>query len=87
MAERRDETIRGNVELDETVFVNCAFKDALLVYRGGTPPSFGNCTFTGSRFVFDGAAGNTLNFLRGMAQPQSNMRPVVLGLMPELTRN
>ena len=87
MAERRDEIIRGTVVLDDTVFVKCEFKDAVLVYRGGTPPSLDQCRMTNSRMVFEDAAGNTINFLRGMAQPKSSMRQLVLNMMPELAQS
>jgi len=87
MAERRDEIIRGTVVLDDTVFVKCEFKDAVLVYRGGTPPSLDQCRMTNSRMVLEDAAGNTINFLRGMAQPKSSMRQLVLNMMPELAQS
>ena len=42
----------------------------------------------GSQLVeFEGEAANTVNFLRGMLNPQSNMRPFVVGMMPEIGPN
>jgi len=87
MAERRDEIIRGTVVLDGASFVKCEFKDAVLVYKGGTPPNLDQCKMTNTRMVFEDAAGNTINFLRGMAQPKSSMRQLVLNMMPELAQN
>ena len=40
--------------------------------------------FDNATFSFRESAGNTLMFLRAMAPAQTNMRDVVLGLMPEL---
>ena len=66
------------------VLDNIDFKDAELTYDGGRPPAFNNCRFDNARFTFRESAGNTLLFLRAMAPAQTNMRDVVLGLMPEL---
>lgn len=87
MAETKTQTIQGRVKLDGKTFTDCEFVDAQLVYDGGLPPNFINCRFSNSNFTFDKEAGNAVNFLRAMAHPNSNMREVVLGLMPELTQN
>ncbi len=80
-------TMTGRIKLDGKTFTDIQFVDAQLVYDGGLPPNFVNCRFQNSNFTFDKEAGNTCNFLRGMAHHQSNMREVVLGLIPELTQN
>ena len=87
MSETKNQTIKGRVKLDGKTFADCVFQDAQLVFDGGLPPNFINCRFNNTNFAFDKEAGNTVNFLRAMANPQSNMRQVVLGLMPELTQN
>ena len=87
MAEIRNQTLSGDIAIDGQVFINCEFKDARLLFDGGTPPNFDNCRFTNSRFGFQSEAANTLNFLRAMLPHQSNMRQVVFGLMPELNEN
>ncbi len=87
MAETKNQTVKGRVKLDGKTFTDCEFVDAQLVYDGGVAPNFINCRFNNSNFMFDKEAGNTVNFLRAMAHPGSNMRQVVLGLMPELTQN
>lgn len=85
MAETKDQTITGSVSLDGNIFRNIDFRDCQLVYQGGIPPQFDNCRFDTASFTFQGPAGATLAFLRAMAPAETNMRPVVLGLIPELT--
>ena len=87
MAETRNQKIQGRVKIDGKTFVDCEFIDAELAYEGGVAPTFVNCRFTTSNFAFEKEAGSTVQFLRGMAHAQSNMRQVVLGLIPELTQN
>jgi hypothetical protein len=87
MAEIRDQTLSGVQTLDGNTYINCQFKNARLIYLGGIPPGFGNCAFEDSEFMFDGAAGRTLGFLRAMAPATTNMRHIVLGLLPELGVN
>jgi hypothetical protein len=87
MAETRNQKIQGRVKLDGKTFTDCEFVDAQLLYEGGLPPNFINCRFDNSNFMFDKEAGNTVQFLRAMANPQSNMRSIVIGLIPELTQN
>lgn len=84
MAEIRNETLTGEVSLDGNTYVDCEFKDARLTYEGGLPPAFNNCVFNNSQFAFDGAAGRTIGFLRAMAPARTNMRHIVVGLLPEL---
>jgi len=84
VAEFKDQTLTGAVTLDGGVFINIDFNYAELSYSGGVPPGFDNCRFTNATFSIDGAAGNTLAFLRSMAPASTNMRFVVLGLLPEL---
>lgn len=84
VAEFKDQTLTGEVTLDGNVFINVDFKDAELNYSGGVPPRFDNCRFTNATFNLGGAAGSTVNFLRSMAPASTNMRFVVLGLLPEL---
>lgn len=87
MADAERQTMQGRIKLDGKTFKNVAFEKAQLVYEGGIAPNFINCTFNETHFTFDGAAGNTVNFLRAMLPPQTNMRSVVLGLMPEFGGN
>ncbi|HWW12733.1 MAG TPA: hypothetical protein VN018_09460 [Brevundimonas sp.] len=87
MAEFRDQTLTGVQALDGNTYINCTFSNARLVYKGGFPPGFGNCAFEDTEFVFDDAAGRTLGFLKAMAPATTNMRHIVLGLLPELGLN
>ena len=84
VAEFKDQTLTGAVTLDENVFINIDFNDAVLNYDGGVPPDFDNCRFNNATFNLGSAAGNTINFLRAMSPSATNMRSVVLGLIPEL---
>ena len=85
MAEIKDQTLTGRVDLDDNSYVNVVFDGAKLFYEGGKAPTFQNVTFNeGCSFTFQEQAGNTLAFLRSMAPASTNMRFVVQGLIPEL---
>ena len=83
MTETARQAMQGRIKLDGKTFKDVSFENAVLVYEGGTAPHFVNCTFTEANFAFEGAANNTINFLRSMLPAHTNMRPVVLGLLPE----
>lgn len=51
------------IKLDENSYDHCRFYRSTLVYAGGLPPSITNCTFVNCRFVLDGAASNTVQWL------------------------
>lgn len=86
MAQIKDQTLSGRVDLDGGEFVNVVFDGAALFYEGGKAPNFQNCTFKeGCSFTFREQAWNTLAFIRSMAHPSANMRFIVDGLIPELT--
>lgn len=84
MTSSQREKVCGRVPLDGKAFVNAAFVDAELVYAGGVPPQFDNCTFEDTNFIFESTAAHTLAFLKSMAGPSTNMRSVVLRLISEL---
>lgn len=52
------------VALDGESFSDCEFRDSRLVFAGGEPPSFQNCSFVGCDWKFDGAAARTLAHLK-----------------------
>jgi hypothetical protein len=85
MAEFRNQVLQGRQTLDGSIFIDCEFRNAQMVYSGGPQPGLANCRFTASQFVFEGEAANTVNLLRGMLRPESNLRNFVLGMMPEIT--
>ena len=63
------------VELDWNVYEHCHFRHCILVYRGGPPPRFAQCTFFQCAFRFDDAAGHTLSFLTSLYH--SSFKPYV----------
>jgi len=84
MAEIRNQVLQGRTLVDGKTFIDCEFKNAQLVFKGLEQPSFSNCRFTQSQFVFEDKAAVTVNFLRGMLGPQTGMRGFVTGMMPEI---
>ncbi len=86
MSEVRNLVLTDVQLIDGVTFVDCEFKNAQLVFKGVQPPSFVNCRFTQSRFVFEDNAGTTVNLLRGMLRPETGMRGFVTGMMPEIGR-
>jgi hypothetical protein len=52
------------VALDGERFSSCEFRDCRLVFRGGEPPLFDDCTFDDCDWRFEGAAANTLAHLK-----------------------
>jgi hypothetical protein len=65
--------------VDGCHFDGCTFNGTVLVYSGGERPQFSRCTFNSVTWKFEGAAGNTLEFLRGMYK--SGFAPVVEGTL------
>lgn len=55
------------LDLDDIRYVRCTFLRCEIVYRGG---SFGleNCHIDGVTFIFEGAAGRTVEFLKDMSK-------------------
>ena len=49
--------------LDGKHFEDCTFEHCDLVYRGGVPPNFVRSDFAAPRFVFEGAAQSTIQFM------------------------
>ena len=84
MAVHKDKTLSGPIDLDSGSFANIAFKDAHLIYSGGQPPVFDQCSFDNTTFEFRGQASNTVNFLKTMSPTATGMRSIVYGLIPEL---
>lgn len=82
MTEITNQTLSGPVILDGNTYVDVTFADATLLFTGGMPPSFTNCSFQTVTFKLEGSAANTAGFLNMMALPSSNMRNIALGLLP-----
>lgn len=80
-------TLRGIVELDDEQFFNCVFDDAILIYRGGTPPTINNCQFLNATWHFEDSAGRTISFLQALASPGGGLDQVLLNTFPTLRRS
>jgi hypothetical protein len=63
------------VELDDRQFNLCSFINCVLIYRGGEPPAFNNCTFQRTRVQLEDAAANTGTYLAELHD--SPLQPVV----------
>lgn len=55
--------VGDRVLIDGKHFTDCAFDSCTLVYQGGVPPHFVRCNFAAPRFVFEGAAQNTVQLM------------------------
>jgi hypothetical protein len=52
------------VALDGEQFADCEFRGCRLVFRGGEPPRFDDCSFDDCDWRFEDAAANTLAHLK-----------------------
>jgi hypothetical protein len=84
MALYKDQTLSGDLTLDGNRFENIHFARARLIYAGGPPPELRNVSFLETSIDFQGPANATVVFLRSLAQPNSPLRQVAQGLLPEL---
>ena len=67
----------GRVALDGNSFKGCTFDGCELVYSGGIPPALSGCSFSNFNMRFEGAAANTIAFLKAMAAPSSGLQRVI----------
>lgn len=77
----------GRIVLDNVKFEHCRFQGAVLVYRGGLPPTVRNCTFENVSFEFEDAAGRTLALLQAMSSTSSGLRNVFKASFPKIFSN
>ena len=82
-----DETLSGRIALDNTAFVRCRFRNAVLVYAGGVPPQIRDCTFENATFEFAGAAGRTLGLLQALSAQKSGLRDIFKASFPKIFAN
>ena len=54
------------VKLDGEAFSSCEFTGCRMVYAGGETPQFDSCRFQDCEWKFEGAASQTLAYLRVM---------------------
>jgi hypothetical protein len=63
---RRTKYSGKTIRIDGKSFADIDFVECTLVYSGTEGVSFRRCKFVSPRFVFDGPAANTMNFVRAM---------------------
>jgi hypothetical protein len=80
----QDELLSGRVILDDVTFDRCTFQRAVLIYRGGAPPSLRDCTFENVSFEFEDAAGRTLALLQAMSSASSGFRNIFKASFPRI---
>ena len=71
------------VVLDGEHFADCEFRDCRLVYAGGEAPKFEHCKFIDCDWRFEGAAQQTLAYLKAMWG--AGAKPKVQELIKEIT--
>ena len=54
------------IALDGETFSHCEFSACRLVYSGGEPPQFQGCRFDACEWKFEGAAAQTMSYLKLM---------------------
>jgi hypothetical protein len=82
-----DETLTGRVRLDNTSFLRCRFRHAILVYAGGAPPQIRDCSFENATFEFAGPAGRTLALLQAISAQRSGLRAIFKASFPKIFAN
>lgn len=55
-----------DVRLDGNTFIECTFKNCVMVYGGGPPPVMNLCHFHDVNWSFVEQAGNTLELMRSI---------------------
>jgi hypothetical protein len=55
-----------DVVLDNNEFYECNFENCTLFYGGEKPPTLNNCSFSGVKWNFVGAAANTISFMKAL---------------------
>lgn len=82
-----DEILSGRIALDNTSFVRCRFRNAILVYAGGAAPQIRDCSFENATFEFAGAAGRTLALLQALSAQKSGLRAIFKASFPKIFAN
>jgi hypothetical protein len=70
--------LRQDVITDDNQYENCEFIECNLIYEGGEPASFINCTFDAGGWAFRGPAGRTVIMLKEHIKPDSPFRKRLL---------
>lgn len=85
MPETQTLVFTGRVVVDDQLFEGCTFRDAQLVFMGGTPPVLRDCRMENAQLAFEGSAHNTIKHLRAMAAGSADFRVALARLLPELS--
>jgi hypothetical protein len=56
------------INIDGNVYEHCTFNECVFVYHGGKSPTFLDCAIVNPTFGFEGAAKETLMFLKSLTQ-------------------
>lgn len=59
---------RSRVDLDNQSYTDCTFDECEIVYAAKGPVSLNGCRFNNCSYRFDGAAGDTVNFMTALYQ-------------------
>jgi hypothetical protein len=54
------------IHLDGKRFVDCTFRACIMIFKAEGEVGMEGCTFDRVQWVFEGAAGTTINFLQAM---------------------
>jgi len=65
MAEFKEKSFENEtLNVDGNNYENCKFKGCTMIYSGGSDTHVNGCSFDDCKWQFDGAAANTMGFLR-----------------------
>jgi hypothetical protein len=85
MAIFKDQAKRNeSVILDGNEFIDCKFHNCELIYRGGELPKLERCEFTQCSWKLDGAAKQTILFLRSIYHSGPGGKELVEGTLQHI---
>jgi hypothetical protein len=70
-----------SIVLDGNEFIDCKFQGCELIYRGGELPKLQRCDFTQCSWKLDGAAKQTILFLRSIYHSGPGGKDLVEGTL------
>lgn len=79
-----NETLTGDVTLDDTVFSGCTFRDCRLHYRGGHFRIDGPTTYERVTYSFEGSAENTVRMLARLYASEDGGPEMVAQMLRDL---
>jgi hypothetical protein len=75
---QRQQIVEQVVHLDYGRFKDIDFRRCRLVFSGGWPPYFEDCSFDANEFILDGAANNTAAYMQMLMHSSENGKEMVL---------